>query len=204
MTTSTRLVRTARAARGRAAAFLIALGALLADGVARADESELILPDLGSVTFLGMNGRTLLMGGILVCLAGLAFGLVMYGKLKNLPVHKSMLEVSELIYETCKTYLVTQGKFILILELFIGTIIAVYYGVLRHMEPDKVVVILAREPRRHRRELRRRVVRHPDQHVRELAHGLREPQRASPSPATRSPSRRACRSGRCSSRPSSS
>ncbi|HQQ77917.1 MAG TPA: sodium-translocating pyrophosphatase [Thermoanaerobaculia bacterium] len=142
MTTSTRLVRTARAARGRAVAFLLALAALLADGVARADESELILPDLGSVTFLGMNGRTLLMGGILVCLAGLAFGLAMYGKLKNLPVHKSMLEVSELIYETCKTYLVTQGKFILILELFIGTIIAVYYGVLRHMEIGKVVVIL--------------------------------------------------------------
>ena len=95
MTTSTRLVRTARAARGRAVAFLLALAALLADGVARADESELILPDLGSVTFLGMNGRTLLMGGILVCLAGLAFGLAMYGKLKNLPVHKSMLEISE-------------------------------------------------------------------------------------------------------------
>ncbi|HEY3349144.1 MAG TPA: sodium-translocating pyrophosphatase [Thermoanaerobaculia bacterium] len=142
MSTSTRLARTARAARGRATAFLLALAALLADGVARADESELILPDLGSVTFLGMNGRTLLMLGILVCLAGLAFGLVMYGKLKNLPVHKSMLEVSELIYETCKTYLVTQGKFILILELFIGTIIAIYYGVLRHMEPSKVVVIL--------------------------------------------------------------
>ncbi|MBK9063154.1 MAG: sodium-translocating pyrophosphatase [Acidobacteria bacterium] len=143
MTTSTRLVRTARAAWGRAAAFLLALGVLLADGVARADESELLLPDLGSVTFLGMNGRTLLMGGILVCLAGLVFGLVMYGKLKNLPVHKSMLEVSELIYETCKTYLVTQGKFILVLEVFIGTIIAVYYGVLRHMELYKVVVILA-------------------------------------------------------------
>ena len=115
---------------------------LLAAGGARADESELVLPDLASVTFLGMNGRTLLMSGILVCLAGLAFGLVMYGKLKNLPVHKSMREVSELIYETCKTYLVTQGKFILILEVFIGTIIAVYYGVLRHMEPAKVAVIL--------------------------------------------------------------
>ena len=143
MSTSTRLARTARAARGRATAFLLALAALLADGVARADESELLLPDLGSVTFLGMNGRTLLMGGILVCIAGLAFGLVMYGKLKNLPVNKSMREVSELIYETCKTYLVTQGKFILILEVFIGTIIAVYYGVLRHMELYKVVVILA-------------------------------------------------------------
>ncbi len=142
MTTSTHPVRTARTAWGRAVAFLFALGALLGAGVARADESELVLPDLASVTFLGMNGRTLLMLGILVCLAGLAFGLVMYGKLKNLPVHKSMLEVSELIYETCKTYLVTQGKFILLLELFIGTIIAVYYGVLRHMEPAKVAVIL--------------------------------------------------------------
>jgi len=115
---------------------------LLFAGAAHADESDLVLPDLGSVMFLGMSGRTLLMSGILVCLAGLAFGLVMYGKLKNLPVHKSMLEVSELIYETCKTYLVTQGKFILILEVFIGTIIAVYYGALRHLELYKVAVIL--------------------------------------------------------------
>jgi K(+)-stimulated pyrophosphate-energized sodium pump len=142
MTTSTVLARTARAAWGRAAAFLLALGALLASGVANADESELVLPDLASVTFLGMNGRSLLMGGILVCLAGLAFGLVMYGKLKNMPVHKAMLDVSELIYETCKTYLVTQGKFILILELFIGTIMVFYFGWLRHMDAGKVVVIL--------------------------------------------------------------
>jgi len=142
MTSPILMVRTARAATGRAAAYLLALAALLGAGVARADESELVLPDLASVTFLGMSGRTLLMGGILVCLAGLAFGLVMYGKLKNMPVHRAMREVSELIYETCKTYLVTQGKFILVLEVFIGTIIAVYYGVLRHMEPAKVVVIL--------------------------------------------------------------
>jgi K(+)-stimulated pyrophosphate-energized sodium pump len=142
MTTSTSLVRTARAAWGRAAAFLFAAGALLGAGVARADESELVLPDLGSVTFLGMNGRTLLMSGIFVCLAGLAFGLVMYGKLKNMPVHTSMREVSELIYETCKTYLLTQGKFILILEVFIGTILVFYYGWLRHMEAGKVIVIL--------------------------------------------------------------
>ena len=66
MTTCIRMVRTLRAPWGRAAAFLLAAGALLAAGVARADESELVLPDLGSVTFLGMNGRTLLMGGILV------------------------------------------------------------------------------------------------------------------------------------------
>ncbi len=204
MTTSTRLVRTARAARGRAVAFLLALAALLADGVARADESELLLPDLGSVTFLGMNGRTLLMGGILVCLAGLVFGLVMYGKLKNLPVHKSMLEVSELIYETCKTYLVTQGKFILILELFIGTIIAVYYGVLRHMEP----VQGRRDPRSRASSASREATASRGSASGSTRSRTRGPRsRASgesPSPATRSPSRRACRSGRCSSRPSSS
>lgn len=119
-----------------------ALLPLLLAATARADESELILPDLDSVTFLGMSGRTILTAGILVCFFGLAFGLWMYGKLKNLPVHRSMREVSELIYETCKTYLVTQGKFILVLELFIGTIIAIYFGALRHMEFGKVAVIL--------------------------------------------------------------
>jgi len=118
------------------------LVALFSATTARADESELILPDLASVTFLGMSGRALLMLGLIVCFAGLAFGLVMYGKLKNLPVHRAMREVSELIYETCKTYLVTQGKFILVLELFIGAILVVYFGGLRHMEPMKVAVIL--------------------------------------------------------------
>ena len=120
----------------------VTAASLLAATTARADESELILPDLDSVTFLGMPGRTLLMIGILVCLAGLAFGLFMYSKLKNLPVHRSMREVSELIYETCKTYLVTQGKFILLLEVFIGAIMVFYFGWLRHMEAYKVAVIL--------------------------------------------------------------
>jgi K(+)-stimulated pyrophosphate-energized sodium pump len=91
-------------------------------------EANLVLPDLGSVTFKGINGRTLLMGGLAVSLLGLVFGLVIYTQLKNLPVHRSMLEISELIYETCKTYLITQGKFILILWLFIGVISAVYFG----------------------------------------------------------------------------
>ena len=78
----------------------------------------------------------------MVCLLGLVFGLVIFRQLKNLPVHKSMLEISELIYETCKTYLITQGKFILLLEVFIGIIMVVYFGVLRHFEPLKVAVIL--------------------------------------------------------------
>ena len=78
----------------------------------------------------------------MVCLLGLGFGLVIFRQLKNMPVHKSMLEISELIYETCKTYLVTQGKFILLLELFIGVIMVFYFAVLRHFDSLKVAVIL--------------------------------------------------------------
>jgi K(+)-stimulated pyrophosphate-energized sodium pump len=91
-------------------------------------EANLVLPDLSSVDFQGVDGHTLLMFGLVICVFGLAFGLVIYRQLKNLPVHRSMLEISELIYETCKTYLVTQGRFILILWVFIGTITAVYFG----------------------------------------------------------------------------
>ena len=78
------------------------------------------------------------MGGLVVCVLGLAFGMVIFYRLKNMPVHRSMLEVSELIYETCKTYLITQGKFILILELFIGVIMVFYFGVLQHFSAMKV------------------------------------------------------------------
>ncbi|HEV3030525.1 MAG TPA: sodium/proton-translocating pyrophosphatase, partial [Polyangia bacterium] len=106
-------------------------------------EASLVLPDLGKVHFLGsLPGSTLLTGGLAVCLLGLAFGLVIFRQLRAMPVHKAMLEISELIYETCKTYLITQGKFILLLEVFIGTIMVVYFGVLRHFEASKVVVIL--------------------------------------------------------------
>jgi K(+)-stimulated pyrophosphate-energized sodium pump len=105
-------------------------------------EAHLILPDLGQATFFGINGRSLLMGGLVVCGLGFLFGLVIATQLKNLPVHQSMLEISELIYETCKTYLFTQGKFLLILEAFIGAIIVIYFGVLEHFEATKVIVIL--------------------------------------------------------------
>ncbi len=106
-------------------------------------EANLILPDLSQVTFLnGIDGHTLLLGGILICLLGFAFGLVIMTQLKNLPVHPSMLEISELIYETCKTYLIQQGKFLLILEIFIGVIIAFYFGILQHFSAVKVAVIL--------------------------------------------------------------
>src|SRR5688572_11317721 len=105
-------------------------------------EANLVMPDLSQVSFLGVDGRTLLMVGLLVCALGLLFGLVIYTQLKNMPVHPSMLEVSELIYETCKTYLIQQGKLLLVLELFIGTIIAFYYGFLLHFSFVKVAIIL--------------------------------------------------------------
>ncbi len=110
--------------------------------VSRGGEASLVLPDLSTVDFQGVNGRTLLMGGLVVCALGLLFGLVVFTQLKNLPVHPSMLEVSELIYETCKTYLITQGKFILLLELFIGVIMVFYFGFLEKLEPIRVVIIL--------------------------------------------------------------
>jgi len=102
-------------------------------------EASLVLPDLGQVDVGGYNGRTLLMIGIGVSILGLLFGLVILNQLKNLPVHRSMREVSELIYETCKTYLVTQGKFILLLWVFIAVIISGYYGWLNPI-PGKPVV----------------------------------------------------------------
>jgi K(+)-stimulated pyrophosphate-energized sodium pump len=105
-------------------------------------EANLVLPDLSTVDFRGVNGRTLLMSGLIVCVFGLGFGVFALTGLKNLPVHSSMREVSELIYATCKTYLTTQGKFILILEIFIGVIMIFYFGVLSAMEPFRVAIIL--------------------------------------------------------------
>ena len=105
-------------------------------------EANLILPDLNQGSFMGVNGRSLLMGGLGVCLLGLLFGLVTYMNLRDLPVHVAMREVSELIWETCKTYLFTQGKFLLILELFIGSIIVLYFGLFQHFAAIKVIVIL--------------------------------------------------------------
>ena len=105
-------------------------------------EANLKLPDLSQVKFSGIDGHTLLLFGLIVCVLGLLFGLGIYTHLKNLPVHKAMREISELIYETCKTYLITQGKFILILEAFIAVIIAMYFGLLLKFEAVRVVVIL--------------------------------------------------------------
>ncbi|MDX2180447.1 MAG: sodium-translocating pyrophosphatase [Bryobacteraceae bacterium] len=128
--------------------FLICMGAFAqqtpAEGPTRhGGEANLVLPDLELATFMdGVSGTSLLYGGLAVCALGLLFGLWIFKELQNMPVHKSMLEISELIYETCKTYLETQGKFLLILELFIGAIIVFYFGFLQRMDAVRVAIIL--------------------------------------------------------------
>ena len=92
-------------------------------------EASLVLPDLNEAEFLGgIGGHTLLLVGLLVSALGLVFGFAIYAQLQKMPVHKSMLDISELIYATCKAYLVQQGKFLLILWAFIGVIVAIYFG----------------------------------------------------------------------------
>jgi K(+)-stimulated pyrophosphate-energized sodium pump len=106
-------------------------------------EANLKLPDFHTVKLLGMDAHRLLTFGILFCIFGLIFGLVSYSRLKNLPAHESMKEMSQLIWETCKTYLVNQGKFLLLLWTFIAIIILVYFGVLLKFNALRVVIILA-------------------------------------------------------------
>ncbi len=113
-----------------------------ADPTKHVSEATLVLPDLASVQFMGMTGKSLLMGGLIVCILGMVFGLAIYNQLKNMQVHRSMREISELIYETCKTYLETQGRFIALLWVFIAAIMAVYFGVFEKLGAAKIVTIL--------------------------------------------------------------
>jgi len=127
--------------RRRFISFLFAVVAFsIAAPAAYGSEGDLILPDLSSVAFRGIDGHRLLLIGILFCFLGLLFGLVIFIQLKNLPVHRSMREISELIYETCKTYLITQGKFIMLLWIFIAIIVVAYFGVLKPV-PDHPVAL---------------------------------------------------------------
>ena len=126
----------------RLTAAALFLAALATGSTAWAGEANLTLPDLTKVQFFGIEGRSLLMIGLGVCLLGLVFGLVIYMQLKNMAVHKSMLEISELIYETCKTYLITQGKFILGLEALIAAVMVYYFYFLRDFTLSKTIVIL--------------------------------------------------------------
>ena len=125
--------RTLHALAAFAAAFLTSALALAdSHGAPHAakhgGEANLVVPNLGSVKFLGVPGTTLLYAGLVVAALGMAFGLVVYKELENAPVHRSMKEISELIYETCKTYLGTQMRFIFILEAFIAAVIVGYFG----------------------------------------------------------------------------
>ena len=151
-TLDTRSVLPLRAARALSSSLLrifFALLALAAGAVPAlaqdqgGGEANLHLPDLRVATFLGgINGHNLLLGGLLVSALGLVFGLVIFVRLRNMPVHTCMREVSELIYETCKTYLATQGKFLMVLEIFIAVIIVFYFGLLQGLAAYKVIVIL--------------------------------------------------------------
>src|SRR5438874_5321081 len=115
---------------------------LLSSLTARASEAGLVLPDLRnpshnpSQTFFGMSGHTLLSIGLGIAALGIVFGMVIYMQLKKLPVHQSMRDVSDLIYETCKTYLLNQGRFILILWVCIAAVMVAYFGFLRSEQPE--------------------------------------------------------------------
>jgi K(+)-stimulated pyrophosphate-energized sodium pump len=127
--------------------FPAALLSFVACGAANAQESaageaNLKLPDLSSVNFFGIDGHKLLLFGIVICVFGLLFGLAIYSRLKNMPVHKSMRDISELIYETCKTYLLTQGKFLLLLWVFIAVVIVLYFGWLAPVPGKSVALTL--------------------------------------------------------------
>jgi K(+)-stimulated pyrophosphate-energized sodium pump len=123
-----------------AAAALGLLSGASASAQEASGEAGLKVPDLSQVTFLGIDGHKLLLFGIVFCVFGLIFGLAIYSRLKGMPVHKSMRDISELIYETCKTYLFTQGKFLVFLWLFIAVVIVLYFGVLAPVHPTAVTL----------------------------------------------------------------
>ncbi len=123
---------------GKLVALLILITVTCPPSIARASEADLVLPDLRTQEFFGINGHSLLTLGLAIAALGIVFGLVIYTQLKKLPVHRSMLEVSDLIYETCKTYLLTQGRFILILWVCIAAVMVAYFGFLRGDEAHDV------------------------------------------------------------------
>jgi len=114
-----------------------ALAAIAFPALAAASELDLQLPTLDP------SQRTLLFIGLGVCVAGMLFGLAMYQQVKAMPAHKSMLDVSTIIYETCKAYLLKQGQLLIVLEIFIGACIVYYFGVLQHLDAMRVLTILA-------------------------------------------------------------
>lgn len=106
-------------------------------------EANLQLPDFSLLQVFGMSGRTLLAFGLVICAFGLIFGVVTYAQLKRMPVHQSMREIADLIYSTCQAYLVKQGRFLLILWLFIAAVIITYYKFLVGFSWGKVAIVIA-------------------------------------------------------------
>lgn len=105
-------------------------------------EAHLVLPELSMGQFTGgLSGTAILIVGIGICMLGILIGLVFFNQLRKLAVHEAMRDISELIYQTCKTYLFTQGKFILILECFIGIIMVAYFT-LQGMAAHEIGIIL--------------------------------------------------------------
>lgn len=118
----------------------------LSSAPALASEADLVLPSLtGAYNIFGFEttGTGILWMGLVVCVLGLLFGIAQIAAIKNLPAHQSMLDVSHLIYETCKTYMIQQGKMLVVFEVFIGACIVYYFYGLQHMEMSKVLLILA-------------------------------------------------------------
>jgi K(+)-stimulated pyrophosphate-energized sodium pump len=134
--------RWARFAGTMATLLLLGQGAAFAAD-SSGGEANLQLPDLSQVHYWGFNGHSLLMFGPLACILGMVFGLFMYVHLKGLPAHRAMKDVSQIIWETCKTYLINQGKFLLLLWCFIAVVILAYFAVLLHFSAARVIIILA-------------------------------------------------------------
>ena len=123
---------------------LSSLMLLLMAGAAFAGEADIKLPDLTQVSFLGgsLAGLTILNFGLIICLIGMIFGIIQYVQTKNLPAHKAMLDVSQTIWETCKTYLFQQGKFLVALWILIAICMIYYFGVLQGKVVSDIIIIL--------------------------------------------------------------
>ena len=157
--------------------FFAAAAILLCNAsAALAGEAELILPDLKSVKFFGdkIDGASLLMWGLVICAFGIVFGIVQYSHIKKMKVHKAMLDISELIYGTCKTYLLTQGKFIVVLWALVAVIMWVYFHILRENAERHGGYNPRMQFDRYRRQLHCCVVRNENQYLCKFTLGLRE------------------------------
>nr|WP_268873641.1 sodium-translocating pyrophosphatase [Syntrophomonas wolfei] len=126
-----------KAAKAMFSALLSLLMLLLWPAAAFAGEANLVIPTLSPAQ------NNLLIVGIVVCVLGMLFGLYQFTQVKKLPAHQSMLDVASIIYETCKTYLIQQGKFLILLFTFIGVCIAFYFGFLQKTPLSGVLLILA-------------------------------------------------------------